>query len=127
MYRHEFINNSKGHKSRLNRKKSFIWLKAAYDTLFKSCSIDYNTWICKIQSDNGHSLDQGKSQANNVIKNALKEHPEAISYGKINTRKDENKDSFYSIEIESDNITIPMDLEFLVTDFYGMVGIEPVE
>ena len=127
MYRHEFINNSKGHKSRLNRKKSYIWLKSVYDALFKSCSIDYNTWINKIHSDNGHALDQGKSQVNNVIKNALKGHPEAISYGTVNTHKDENKDSFYSIEIESDNITIPKDLEFLVSNFYDMVDLKPAE
>lgn len=127
MFRHEIFNNSKGKHSKLSKSKSQKWLKAVYDTLFCGSNDDFATWSKKIQASRGHALDQGKSQACRKIKEALKLHPEALPHCLVGTVTDGNRDSYYSIAIKGDDITVPETLEHLVDEFYEMVGIAPME
>ena len=46
-----------------------------------------------------------------------------IYYCTIKTKEDEIGDSYYDIKIESDKITVPENMQFLLDEFYEMMNI----
>lgn len=115
LYRHEFLNNSKGYNSKFQRKTSRSWFNDVFNTLFPSMDKDFSEWFLNIQSNGGHALSQGKSQINSLIQKALAvNNADGIYYCIINISNDENNDTYYDIFIKPEHITIPENMHFLV-------------
>jgi len=127
MYIHEFFNNSKGKFSRLKKQSSRVWLKAVFETIFPNREREYKEWVGKIEAKNGRPLNQGKTQANNLIKRTLEDEPKAVPSCVLNTNHDKLGDSFYHIDIKAENIIVPNELSFLVDKFYEMTGTKPMD
>lgn len=122
MYIHEFFNNSKGTKSKFKRENSREWIQAIYRVLFANSDIDFDKWISNIINNNGRPLNQGKSQVNAKIDNALKDsQPNGIFYCILNTKKDSLSDSFYNMYLTPEDIIIPKELQFLIDQFEELV------
>ena len=126
LYIHEFYNNSKGRKSRFKRGSSRKWLKAAFEVLFPSMDRTFDEWIRNIETAKGRPLNQGKTQAANLIEVALDTQPDGIYYCTLYTKEDEAHDSYYHIRIKPEQIIVPQELSFLIDDFYEMTDTQPV-
>ena len=126
LYLHEFFNNSKGLKSKFQRKKSMCWLEKVFYTIYPSMHPPFEDWMQKIQDEKnpGRPLNQGKSQAVRKVQEALEEQPDGRYYCVIDTRSDANGDSYYNIRIKPENIMIPEKMQYLVDEFYDMMGIK---
>lgn len=115
LYRHEFLNNSKGYNSKFQRKTSRSWFNDVFNTLFPSMDKDFSDWYLNIQSNSGHALSQGKSQINSLIQKELAvNNADGIYYSIINISTDDNNDTYYDVFIKPEHITIPENMLFLV-------------
>ena len=126
LYLHEFFNNSKGTKSKFQRKKSMPWLEEVFYTIYPSMQPPFEEWMQKIQDEKnpGRPLNQGKSQAARKVQEALEGQPDGRYYCVIDTKSDSNGDSYYNIRIKPDNIMIPEKMQYLVDEFYDMMDIK---
>ena len=125
MYLHEFFNNSKGTKSMFKRSKSHKWLEAVYNKIFPSTDKGFDNWIANVEEKSGRPINQGKTQASNAIERTLESRqPDGIYYCIMSTKKDRLGDSFYDIQIKSENIIVPEEMWALVDGFYDIMGME---
>lgn len=129
MYLHEFYNNSKGGKCKIKRGASRPWIEAVYYALFPSKDKDFDEWISKIDlpiddKDRGRPVIVGKTQANSIVKKSLHSMSHAIKDCIINTIDDALLDTYYSINIAPENITVAPELVFLLEYFYDMLNKE---
>lgn len=126
LYIHEFFNNSKGAKCKFQRKTSNKWLEEVFYKIYPSMHPPFEDWMKKIQNaeNPGRPLNQGKSQAARKVQEVLDGQPDGRYYCVIDTRSDDNGDSYYSIRIKPENIIISEEMQYLVDDFYDMVGIK---
>lgn len=110
MYRHEFINNSRGlsPETEFTREKAKPWIKKIYEFLFKNDSCEFAKWYSKLETNSGQPLNQGKSQINSKIKDNLPES--AVYFCKVNTKSDDLGDTYYDIQIPAEKITVPEEL-----------------
>ena len=102
------------------------WLEKVFYTIYPSMHPPFEDWMQKIQDEKnpGHPLNQGKSQAVRKVQEALEEQPDGRYYCVIDTRSDANGDSYYNIRIKPENIMIPEKMQYLVDEFYDMMGIK---
>ena len=127
LYIHEFYNNSKGRKSRFSRTRSRAWLKAVFNELFPAMDKTFDEWIEKIEETKGRPLNQGKTQATNLIEDTLtNQQPDGIYYSILRTQEDKAGDSYYDIRINPENIIVPQELSYLVDEFYEMTDTPPM-
>lgn len=126
MYIHEFIHNTKGKsaKTRFQRKNSQRWLKAVYDTLYPYEARDFNQWYRSLETRKGSPLSQAKTQSDKQVEQALEPYPSAVYFCTTNTKEDKLGDSYYDIKIDPKRIIIPEEMQFLIDEFYDLVGLD---
>lgn len=74
---------------------------------------NFSEWMEKVDDteNRGRSINQGKSQINASLKKLLKGfNMNASKLPVIDTKKDENKDSYYTTILKSENVDIPEEL-----------------
>ena len=109
MYIHEFFNNSTGIKT------SHAWIKEVFEKIFPAMDTDFEDWINKIEDARGRPLNQGKTNANTMVAEAFKTHQHGVRFCTIETRN-KKKDAYYMINVQSENIFVAPELEFLISD-----------
>ncbi len=113
LYVHELYNNSKGLNSLHKRERSYPWLNAIFNTLFKREKGSFKSWILKIQSkySKGRALYQAKSQSKRIIGERLKIWPEVARQCEITLGHDSQGDSYYTFGCEPSSISICSELQ----------------
>lgn len=113
MYRHEFINNSRGlsPETEFTRETAKPWIKKIYEFLFKNDSCEFAKWYSKLETNSGQPLNQGKSQINSKIKANLPKS--AVYFCQVNTKSDDLGDTYYDIQISPENIILPKEFVYI--------------
>lgn len=119
-YIHEIYNNSKGTKSSYKREKSKPWLTALYNELLYLPETSFSKWADKVKEQHGRTVSQGKSNANSAVTEALGELNPALYYCLLTTKEDKLGDSYYTLNIDPDNIVIPHKIEELCRQYTTM-------
>jgi hypothetical protein len=131
LYLHELFNNSRGIQSKREgqRDKLRQWIKELYKIIVDMDNRTVDKWLKKISESvsvtdkslgvvrKTNPLYQAKSDANRCIKTALKLHSSATEYCLLQTKFDENNDSYYTFSCPVKNILVDENLIKLVDEY----------
>ena len=84
------------------------WIRTLYNELFIDADDSFAVWYGKMRKDSCHEISQGKAACNRVIGKALGSGECCIELVR------EGNDRFYRIDLPTDNIEVPSELESLI-------------
>ena len=116
LYLYELYNNSfSGAKQ--TREKLKPWLMSVYNTIYPHANKSFDVWISGVDKNRGRPMHQGKSQLNTTIQSALSEMCEGMYYCVLNTQKDKNGNSYYSLNCSPEDIVLDNEMQQLYDNF----------
>lgn len=125
LYLHEFYNNSQGRLSAFQRMSSRKWIEKVFEELYRGDFRCFEDWTRKNEDPKylGRPLHQAKSRLNSTLKEILKDQPDALRMCTIES-VNKKHDTYYDINIRPQDIIVPSRLQYLITDFDKLMGID---
>ena len=102
--------------SAIKRHPDVLWLEKVYKTLIPGAITDFDIWYPNMKNDSCRFINQGKSETARVIKTYLEDFNDAVYYCCIQKGVNDLKQTYYYIDIPTECIHIPEELEFLISD-----------
>ena len=114
LYRAAFKKPLPDKNSPIKRHKDVIWLEQVYEKLYPGAPVDFDNWYSDMQKNSCQFINQGKSESVRRIKACLHGFENALPFCIVETCKQDP--SYFFIDIPSDCIIIPEEMEELIDD-----------